>query len=231
MDSQESDQVPFLGDNEPSLAPSVQGAAAQPPVAGGHKKKRAYAGQAFQFGVGPNSSAAASQYAQTHGPATTPHGAQPYPGVPATAYNAAPPYPGAPVTPVDPATVYQQPPVYPATGYNAPPQMAGMDQITQGFGQMNMGYGDPGAIPPLRLNDLYPADLSQPFNPAEIDFPPPPIVLPPDVSFSHRSISLPPSFPAHLRGESFGFTDLMLSRQASQRHLMSFVRPDMFGQH
>lgn len=174
MDGQESDQAVFLGGYPPSVASSTQDAAAQPPAAGagGHKKKRAYAGQAFQFGVGPNSSAAASQYAQNHGLATA-------------SYAAPPPYPGAPVTPVDPATIYQQPPVHPMGGYGAPPPVGGMDQMTQQFGQMNMGYGG-APVPPLRLNDLYPADLSQPFNPAEVDFPPPPVVLPPDVSYAGR---------------------------------------------
>jgi protein transport protein SEC24 len=65
-------------------------------------------------------------------------------------------------------------------------------QVTQQFG--HMGVGDPNqpqqpmqpqqvprAVP---LNQLYPTDLlTQPFNVAEIDYPPPPIILPPNVGF------------------------------------------------
>jgi protein transport protein SEC24 len=62
--------------------------------------------------------------------------------------------------------------------------------ITQGMGQM--GLGGPGqaaaqpqaaATRPMALNQLYPTDLlNQPFNVAELELPPPPIILPPNVS-------------------------------------------------
>lgn len=52
-----------------------------------------------------------------------------------------------------------------------------------------MGMGSAPAQQPVpaaravSLNQLYPTDLlNQPFNVAELDFPPPPIVLPPNVS-------------------------------------------------
>jgi protein transport protein SEC24 len=77
----------------------------------------------------------------------------------------------------------------PATGAPAP----GVAGITQGMGQM--GVGGPGQAPaqqpqaagvarPMVLNQLYPTDLlNQPFNVAELDLPPPPIILPPNVRY------------------------------------------------
>lgn len=79
-------------------------------------------------------------------------------------------------------------------GYQ-PPQPAyptqphpGVTGVTQQFGQMNMNQ----AVPPPQqqqqtkaplLNQLYPTDLSNaPFNVAELDYPPPPAILPPNVS-------------------------------------------------
>jgi protein transport protein SEC24 len=61
-------------------------------------------------------------------------------------------------------------------------------QVTQQFGHMGVAEPPqpmqpqqvPRAVP---LNQLYPTDLlTQPFNVAEIDYPPPPIILPPNVS-------------------------------------------------
>jgi protein transport protein SEC24 len=55
-----------------------------------------------------------------------------------------------------------------------------------------MGFGGPGqaaaqpqqsSARPMALNQLYPTDLlNQPFNVAELELPPPPIILPPNVS-------------------------------------------------
>jgi protein transport protein SEC24 len=58
------------------------------------------------------------------------------------------------------------------------------------LGQMGMGgAAQPAAQPqpavarPAVLNQLYPTDLlNQPFNVAELELPPPPIILPPNVS-------------------------------------------------
>ena len=57
--------------------------------------------------------------------------------------------------------------------------------MTQQFGGMGMADPNqmqPQAPRPVPLNQLYPTDLlTQPFNVAELDYPPPPIVLPPGV--------------------------------------------------
>jgi protein transport protein SEC24 len=169
--------------------------------AAGKKKKRGYAAQAYDFGAGANSGLGG----QTQGGAP----AQPaFGGYPAAvdnqqpAYGAAPQYgaqvggpaPGAP-------QAYGQPAQYPGPGY-APPEpqyghapaaaSPGVAGITQGMGQMGMGapqaQAQPGAQPqapgrPTVLNQLYPTDLlNQPFNVAELELPPPPIVLPANVS-------------------------------------------------
>jgi protein transport protein SEC24 len=59
-------------------------------------------------------------------------------------------------------------------------------------GQMGIGQQQPAAQPqqaaarPAVLNQLYPTDLlNQPFNVAELELPPPPIILPPNVSSSN----------------------------------------------
>lgn len=98
----------------------------------------------------------------------------------------------------------------PGQGYAAPgaPQggAPGVADITQGMGAMQMG-GQPGAQPQAYqqqpqlpgqqgpnaphmnrgpLAQLYPTDLTnQPFNVSELDLPPPPINIPPNVRF-HR---------------------------------------------
>lgn len=93
-----------------------------------------------------------------------------------------------------PAQLPQQPAYggYPAPdqGYPAPQAGApGVGGITQGMGGMNLG-GQPQAQPQPQaqapravMNQLYPTDLlNQPFNASELDLPPPPITLPPNVS-------------------------------------------------
>jgi protein transport protein SEC24 len=68
--------------------------------------------------------------------------------------------------------------------------LQGVQGVTQQFAQMGMG-GQPAqpAQPPggaqLRLNPLQPVDISlqgQPFHVADLDQPPPPIILPANVS-------------------------------------------------
>lgn len=149
---------------------SPQGAQAQAPAGG--KKKRAYAGEAFEFGSGAN---AALGGQPTAGGA---YGA--YPQQPQAAGYQQPAYGGADPSQMQPAVA----------GY-APPAVQGMPQMTQQFGAM--GMADPHQMPPqqqpappaprpIQLNQLYPTDiLSQPFNVAELDYPPPPILLPPQV--------------------------------------------------
>lgn len=65
-------------------------------------------------------------------------------------------------------------------GYE-PPGAPGMAGVTQQFGQM--GMGQQGGIQATQaLNHLYSVDLmQQPFNVAELGFPPPEIMLPPNV--------------------------------------------------
>lgn len=143
------------------------------PAAGGPahagRKKRAYAGEAFGFGSGANAALGGQQPAGgSYGvyPAQVPVAG----GYQAQAYGVEP--------------VQTQPAV---SGY-APPVSAGVAQMTQQFG--TMGVADAQQLPPqpaqavrpVVLNQLYPTDLlTQPFNAAELDYPPPPIVLPPNV--------------------------------------------------
>lgn len=132
------------------------------------RRKRAYAGEAFEFGSGANAAL----------------GGQPLAG---GSYGQ---------MPQQPATMsYEQPaaygagpvPMQPAVSGYAPPVAPGISQVTQQFGAM--GVADPyqtAAAPaqvPTPLNQLYPTDIiAQPFNVAELDYPPPPIILPPNVS-------------------------------------------------
>jgi protein transport protein SEC24 len=140
---------------QPGEAPASQGHT-------GGRKKRAYAGEAFEFGSGANAAL----------------GGQPPAG---GAYGAYPPQ--QPAYGADPSQMAQ--------GY-APPVAPGVAQMTQQFGAM--GVTDPHLMPPqpapqapqapraVPLNQLYPTDLlTQPFNVAELDYPPPPIVLAPGV--------------------------------------------------
>ncbi len=177
----------------------VQGG--QPAPAAGGRKKRAYAGQAFDFGAGANSALGGQQ--QGAGPP----GGGGYPGAQGAAYGGYPSGPqqpgiqqppygaeqGAPL-PMSPVGYgqpgagvggYQPPaPAYPAHGAAA--ALGGTAGMTQQFSQMGMGDNQQQAAPQQvhqRLNQLYPTDLmSAPFNVSELDLPPPPIILPPNVS-------------------------------------------------
>jgi protein transport protein SEC24 len=159
---------------------------AEVPAAGAAgKKKRQYAGQAYDFGVGANN--------QSQLGAVPPSGLRPGPydaygqqaggaqghqyGIEHSAPQQAP---GTqPVYGQQPAYGQQAPGVggyqSPNAGY-APPDPSA--QITQGMGQMNMG--DDKHRPPM--NVLYPTDLmSHPFQVSELDAPPPPLLIPPNV--------------------------------------------------
>lgn len=141
------------------------------------KKKRAYAGEAFAFGSGAN--------AALGGQMPAGGGYPQYPPQPVAGYQQPMAQPQVqPMYGVDPAAQMQQPM---AQGY-VPPAAPGVAQMTQQFGAM--GMADPHQMPPqapqaprpVPLNQLYPTDLlTQPFNVAELDLPPPPIVLPPGV--------------------------------------------------
>jgi protein transport protein SEC24 len=151
----------------------------------GGKKKRAYAGEAFEFGAGANAALGGQQ--QGGGGYGTYAGHSQAAGYPPPAYN------------TEASPVYSQPQAAavggyqaPATGYPAPsypaPNRSSVTQITQQFDQMGVSaprqtsQQSHQAPRPIPLNQLYPADLlSQPFNVAELDYPPPPIVLPSNV--------------------------------------------------
>jgi len=173
---QEGYGQPVYGSPDPSQQQSpVPPQGAPLPATAGGKKKRAYAGEAFDFGSGAN---AALGGQPTAGGA---YGAYPQqPQVQAMGYQ-------QPVYGADPSLT--QPPV---AAYAQPaPDVA---QMTQQFG--GMGMAEPHHMPPplqqpvvqparqVQLNQLYPTDLiSQPFNVAELDYPPPPIILPPGVCY------------------------------------------------
>ena len=160
------------------------------------RKKRHYAGQAYEFGGGANAALGGQQ-----------QGGGQYPGPPGAGYGnysqqpqqpgyQQPPLGGDPAAPVPggtpgypqspPGVGGYQPPDAGYPGPGAPPQ-PGVGGITQGMG--NLAMGGPAQPPsqqmqrPLQLNQLYPTDLlNQPMSPAELNLPPPPIVLPPNVS-------------------------------------------------
>ena len=151
----------------PPQQPSETPPAGAPPTQPGGKKKRAYAGQAFDFSSGANAALGGQPTAGGSYPPAQPQAA----GYQQPMYGA------------DPAQMQ------PAQGYvspGAPP----VPQMAQQFGAMSM---DPQQMPPQQmqppqaprpvpLNQLYPTDLiAQPFNVTELDYPPPPIVLPPGV--------------------------------------------------
>lgn len=155
------------------------------------RKKRQYAGQAYDFGAGPNSALGGQQPGGT------------YPGPPAQGFGAYGQAPQQPAYGANPsaqlqtgAPSYGQPP--PAVGGYQPPEagypnhgatsmLGSMGGITQGMS--NLGVGVQPQQPPQQvqqrpvLNQLFPTDiLNQPFNVSELDRPPPPIILPPNVS-------------------------------------------------
>lgn len=179
------------------------------PGAAAAKKKRAYAGQAYEFGVGGNAAMGAP-----------PGGAAPYPGqgqpqMGGYGYQASPapqqPGFGMPQQPAyaDPAmqspapqqTPYGQPQYgaqggyeAPAPGYPTPAQPGmppqGVQGMTQQFSQMGVGGQPPAPQQPqqpgvqMRLNPLQPVDISvqgQPFHVSDLEQPPPSIILPPNV--------------------------------------------------
>lgn len=180
-------------------------------TAAGKKKKRGYAAQAFEVGTGANALASGQI------PVGQPYGAPPMqPG--AAPYGAYPQAEPQPVAGVPSAPGYQYPQAgygapqpgaaaQPAYGYQAPDQgyqppagpgpAPGIAGITQGMAGMQVGGQPqpPQVAQPNRpnvLNQLYPTDLlTQPFNPSELDLPPPPIILPPNVrtTFPHSIVT------------------------------------------
>lgn len=163
----------------------------QPGPPGGGRKKRAYAGQAYDFGAGANSALGGQQ--QGGGAYPAPGGGYaPYPQQTQQEQYQHPPY-GIDHPSQTPS--YGQPPPgvggykAPAPGYPTQPgqPMSPVGGITQGMGNLGVS-GHPAQNPAPnqarpQLNQLYPTDLlNQPLNISELDLPPPPIVLPPNVS-------------------------------------------------
>lgn len=174
-------QAQYDATSPPGTAAGVVPAAG----AGAGRKKRAYAGQAYDFGAGANAALGGQQQgggAYEGGFTQQAHEA----GYPQGGYQqsaAAPAQtPGIGQPPIAGVGGYQPPvPAYPG-------QQPGMNSMTQQFSQMDMSQKPVSAAPsstgrPLALNQLYPIDLlNTPFNVAELDYPPPPAILPQNVS-------------------------------------------------
>lgn len=169
----------------------------------GKKKKRAYAAGAFDVGSGANAAVGGQlpgggQYGVPPQPATAAYGgypSQPQQQLPQDPQAAQYGSPQPVINPIGgvPGAVggYQAPEPYYPSGAGAP-SPAGVGGITSGVGSMQLGgAGQPsqaqpapqgGQARPGPLNQLYPTDLlTQPFNVSELDLPPPPIILPPNV--------------------------------------------------
>jgi protein transport protein SEC24 len=177
---------------------------AAPAAAAGGKKKRAYAGQAYEFGAGANAALGGQQPGGQQYPGSPPQmGGYGFPGQQPAAPQ--PSY-GMPQQPAAPQPGYQDPtqaqggqpqygqPQYPAQqqggyqppqdSYQPPGQAPSMPAMAQQFQQMNVAGQQAAVSSQMRLNPLQPVDISmqgQPFHVADLDQPPPPIVLPPNV--------------------------------------------------
>lgn len=174
----------------PDHSSSAQGGIPATSAAG--RRKRHYAGQAYDFGAGANSALGGQQ--QGGGAYPGPSGPQvpPPQGYPGHAYGS------GPGTPIGGAPGYGQPPpavggyqapdqAYPVPGPAPPPPHPGIGGITQGMGNLAMGGQAQHQPPQMQnrppMNQLYPTDLlNQPLNVSELSLPPPPIILPPNVS-------------------------------------------------
>ena len=200
--SYENQQIEQYNANQQEGAETpAPGATPAPSVAA--KKKRHYAGQAYEFGQGGNAAlggqqVGGGQYPPPPAPNYGGYGVQAqnapqqagYPG-PGYGSSSATPAAGAPQgygqqNQQQAVGGYQSPePGYPAQGAPPPLQHQGVGGITQGMGAMTVGNQAQhqgqmqGRLP---MNQLYPTDiLNAPLNVAELDLPPPPIILPPNV--------------------------------------------------
>ena len=162
-----------------------------PAPSGGARRKRQYANQAYDFGAGANSASGGQHHpsGSFSGPPGGGYGsyeAQPQQPVYGADYGTS-----APIRPVNyglpiPTAVGFHPagPGYPP---HIPPPPDGVAGITHGMNNMGVGGQAPSnsqSMPQRQhLNQLHPTDLlNQPFNVTELDIPPPPIILPPNVS-------------------------------------------------
>lgn len=189
-------QAPQYDNYETTSPPGVTPGPPPGPAAG-RKKRRDYAGQAYEFGQGGN--AAATPPGQQATPQTGPS----FSGF--SLQQEAAGYPQGAGYQQNPAAVQPgQTPMYgnqdgagmggyqpPGPQYPTQPAQAGVPAVTQQFSQMDMSQKHPQAQQPQAqqpgrppvLNQLYPTDLqNQPLNVAELDYPPPPAILPANVS-------------------------------------------------
>ena len=194
QEAQYSDQPPQAYDGQATPPPQPGAAYAAPEH--GKKKKRGYATEAYGFGSGANAGATpgppgAGPPVPGASPALGPAQTAAYGGYPGQEFQAgyAAPAQPAPYGAPQPAVGgYQAPDAYYQPGV-AQQQPQGVAGITAGMGGLNVG-GGPAPAPQgpqqqgrLTLNQLYPTDLmNQPFNVSELDLPPPPCILPPNVS-------------------------------------------------
>lgn len=201
FDQQHQEQYDPNQQDVPDNASPAQGA--PPASSAAARKKRNYAGQAYDFGAGANSALGGQQLGGGQYPAPPAAGYGGYGqqaqqssqqgAYPGPIYGSNPASPGAHGPPgygQQPAAVggYQAPePGYPGPG--APPGQSGIGGLTQGMG--NLAMGTHGQQQPQQMhmqgrppmNQLFPTDLlNQPLNVAELDKPPPSIILPPNVS-------------------------------------------------
>lgn len=175
-----------------NASPAVGGPPA--PTAGG-RRKRNYAGQAYDFGGGANSALGGQQQGGGAYPGPPAMQSQPQPGYPGPAYGSNSASPGMGGTPgygQPPPAVggYQPPdPTYPTHG--GPPAQPGIAGVTQGMS--NLAMSGQGQNVPLQMqgqvqghptmNQLIPTDLlNQHLDVSELSRPPPQINLPPNVT-------------------------------------------------
>ena len=183
-------------------APAQQPAQHAPPTtSAASRKKRGYAGQAYEFGGGANSTLGGQQqgggtYPPPPGAGFGGYGQQPHPSASQQGYGSGAVSPAGGAAPgygQQPGAVggYQPPePGYPAQGApGQPPPGAG--GITQGMGSLALaGQGQHHPQGRLPMNQLYPTDLlNSPLNVADLDLPPPPVILPANVRFWNLCIT------------------------------------------
>ena len=184
-------QQPLAGQDPHSPLQSTDGVqpavAEHPEVRPGRKKGgRSYAAGAFDVGAGGNAALAGGQPPGPAYPAQQPAAPQygGYPQQPQAQGYGQQPYPKQAHSDIAPHTggTPQLHGYGNQGGYAAPiyPAPGGVDEK---FGAMSLGDQPQRQGAPLQLNRLQTSDLiSQPFHISEINQPPPPIVLPPNVS-------------------------------------------------
>ena len=195
--SDQYQQDQYGSNQTPEHAQSVSPAQGAPPTtSAAARRKRQYAGQAYEFGGGANAAVGGQQqggggYQGPQAAGYDAYGQQPQQPAYQPTYG---PGTGGVARPVSPA--YGQPPA--AAGYRPPdpgyptgtaPLSPGMSGITQGMNNMGIApQQGQGMQQRPQLNQLYPTDLlNAPFNVAELDLPPPPIILPPNVGVRRQT--------------------------------------------